>query len=235
MKSVNTIRTYDYGKENEMEHKKGFYEKYIKRPQDFFCALFACIILSPVMLVIAILVKIKIGSPVLFTQERPGLNGEIFKLYKFRTMSNKRDENGNLLPDEKRLTSFGKKLRSTSLDELPELGSILIGDMAIIGPRPLLPRDVKYMTSEQKMRHSVRPGLTGLAQCNGRNSLNWDTKLAIDTEYVRNISFLLDLKIFIQTILKVIKREGITFEEGADMDLKDWNELKNKKKNEEQI
>ena len=156
-----------------MEHKKGFYERYVKRPQDFLCALLACIVLSPVMLITAILVKIKIGSPVLFAQERPGLHGETFKLYKFRTMTNERDENGELLPDEQRLTSFGNILRSTSLDELPELGAILTGKMAVCGPRPLLVRYLSRYNKHQARRHEVRPGFTGLALVNGRNSISW--------------------------------------------------------------
>lgn len=201
-----------------MEHKKGFYEKYIKRPQDFLCALLACIVLSPVMLVIAILVKIKIGSPVLFAQERPGLHGDIFKLYKFRTMTNERDENGELLPDEQRLTSFGKLLRSTSLDELPEIFLILSGRLSICGPRPLL---VKYLTrynAHQARRHEVRPGFTGLAQVNGRNAISWEEKFDLDVEYVDHITFLGDWKIIFKTVWTVLKREGISSETSATME-----------------
>lgn len=201
-----------------MEHKKGFYEKYIKRPQDFLCALFACIVLSPIMLVIAILVKVKIGSPVLFAQDRPGLYGEIFKLYKFRTMTNERDKNGELLPDEQRLTSFGKMLRSTSLDELPELASILSGRMAVCGPRPLLVKYLPLYNSHQARRHEVRPGFTGLAQVNGRNSISWEEKFDIDVEYVDHITFLGDWKIIFKTVWIVLKREGINSETCATME-----------------
>lgn len=201
-----------------MEHKKGFYEKYIKRPQDFLCALLACIVLSPVMLVIAVLVKIKIGSPVLFAQERPGLHGEIFKLYKFRTMTNDRDENGELLPDEQRLTYFGKMLRSTSLDELPELYSILTGRMAVCGPRPLLVKYLPLYNERQARRHEVRPGFTGLAQISGRNSISWEEKFDSDVEYVDHITFLGDWKIIFKTVWTVLKREGINSETSATME-----------------
>lgn len=201
-----------------MEHKKGFYERYVKRPQDFLCALLACIVLSPVMLITAILVKIKIGSPVLFAQERPGLHGETFKLYKFRTMTNERDENGELLPDEQRLTSFGKILRSTSLDELPELGAILTGKMAVCGPRPLLVRYLSRYNKHQARRHEVRPGFTGLAQVNGRNSISWEEKFDLDVEYVDNITFLGDWKIIFKTVWTVLRREGINSETSATME-----------------
>ena len=153
-------------------------------------------------------------------------NEKIFNMYKFRTMTDARDENGNLLPDEMRLTKFGKMLRATSLDELPEIFNILKGDMSLIGPRPLLSKDVEYMTELQLRRHCVRPGLTGLAQCNGRNLLNWDTKLSKDVEYVNQLSFKMDVSIIFRTIYKVFKHEGVEFEEGADIDLKDWNEMK---------
>ena len=201
-----------------MEHKKGFYERYVKRPQDFLCALLACIVLSPVMLITAILVKIKIGSPVLFAQERPGLHGETFKLYKFRTMTNERDENGELLPDEQRLTSFGNILRSTSLDELPELGAILTGKMAVCGPRPLLVRYLSRYNKHQARRHEVRPGFTGLAQVNGRNYISWEEKFDLDVEYVDNITFLGDWKIIFKTVWTVLKREGINSETSATME-----------------
>lgn len=199
-------------------HKKGFYEKFIKRPQDFLCALLAVIVLSPVMLVTAILVRTKLGSPVIFKQERPGLNGKIFTLYKFRTMTDKKDENGNLLPDEIRLTNFGKKLRSTSLDELPELFNILNGDMSVVGPRPLLVRYLPRYNAHQARRHEVRPGFTGLAQVNGRNAISWDEKFDWDIKYVDNITFLGDWKIIFKTVGTVLKREGISSETSATME-----------------
>lgn len=202
----------------EMEHKKGFYEKFIKRPQDFLCALLACIILSPVMLVIAILVKIKIGSPVLFAQERPGLHGEIFKLYKFRTMTDERDENGELLPDEQRLTPFGKMLRSTSLDELPELVLVISGRMAVCGPRPLLEKYLPLYNKHQARRHEVRPGFTGYAQVHGRNSISWEEKFDYDVYYVDHITFVNDWKIIFQTIFKVLKRDGISSDTSVTME-----------------
>lgn len=193
-----------------MVHKKGFYEKYVKRPQDFLCALLACVVLSPVLLVIAILVRIKLGAPVLFAQERPGLNGKIFKLHKFRTMTNAKDENGAFLPDEARLTSFGKALRATSLDELPEIFAILTGKMAVCGPRPLLVKYLSLYNERQARRHEVRPGFTGLAQVNGRNSITWEEKFELDVQYVDNITFLGDWKIVFKTLLTVIRREGIS-------------------------
>ena len=198
--------------------KKGFYEKYIKRPQDFLCALLATVVLSPIMLITAILVRIKLGSPVIFKQERPGLNGKIFTLYKFRTMTDKKDENGNLLPDEIRLTNFGKKLRSTSLDELPELFNILNGDMSVVGPRPLLVRYLSRYNAHQARRHEVRPGFTGLAQVNGRNAISWEDKFNWDVKYVDNISFAGDWKIIFKTVFTVLKREGISSETSATME-----------------
>ena len=194
------------------------YAKYFKRILDFLLSLIALIILSPVFLIIAILVRVKLGSPVIFKQKRPGKNEKIFTLYKFRTMTDKKDENGNLLPDEKRLTKFGKALRSTSLDELPELFNILKGDMSIIGPRPLLVEYLPLYNEEQKHRHDVRPGLTGLAQVSGRNSISWEEKFDDDIRYIKNITFINDIKIFFNTIIKVFKREGISQENNVTME-----------------
>lgn len=191
------------------EHKKGFYEKYIKRPLDFLLALSAFIVLSPVMFLVAVLVRMKLGSPVIFKQARPGMNEKIFYMYKFRSMTDEKDENGNLLPDEVRLTEFGKKLRRTSLDELPELINIIKGDMSIVGPRPLLVRYLPYYTQEERHRHDVRPGLTGLAQVNGRNFVNWEDRFRLDLEYVRDIRLNKDLNILLATVKKVLVRENI--------------------------
>lgn len=185
------------------------YKKYIKRLLDIVISLTALIILSPVMLIVAILVRIKLGSPVIFKQERPGKDEKIFKLYKFRSMSDKKDENGKLLPDSERLTKFGKILRATSLDELPELVNILKGEMSLIGPRPLAVCYLPYYNEEEKKRHSVRPGLTGLAQINGRNALNWEERFSYDIEYVENITFINDLKILFKTVYKVFKSDGV--------------------------
>lgn len=200
-------------------HKQGFYEKYVKRPQDFLCALAAVFILSPVLLAVAACVRIKLGSPVLFKQQRPGLNEKIFSLCKFRTMTDERDEDGELLPDEKRLTKFGKWLRATSLDELPELWNILRGDMAVIGPRPLLVQYLPLYSAKQRRRHEVRPGLSGLAQVHGRNAVSWEEKFELDVEYVNGITFLGDWKIVFLTIGKVLKREGIQGENTATMEV----------------
>lgn len=191
-------------------HKKGFYERFVKRPQDFICALLALIVLSPIFLVVAILVRTKLGSPVIFKQERPGLNGKIFTLYKFRSMTDARDANGNLLPDDVRLTRFGKLLRSTSLDELPELINILKGDMAVVGPRPLLVSYLPLYNGHQARRHEVRPGFTGYAQVHGRNAISWEEKFDYDVYYVDHVSFLMDWKIIFATIRTVLKREGIS-------------------------
>lgn len=194
------------------------YRKYIKRLLDITLSIFALILLSPVILIASILVRIKLGSPVLFKQKRPGKGEKIFVLYKFRTMTSTKDENGNLLPDELRLTKFGKFLRSTSLDELPELINIIKGDMSIVGPRPLLVDYLPRYNEEQKHRHDVRPGLTGLAQVNGRNSISWEEKFTYDVEYTRKVSFLLDMIIVIKTILSVISRKGISSETSATME-----------------
>ncbi|NBH17295.1 sugar transferase [Clostridiaceae bacterium] len=196
-----------------MENKHtpyGPYEKYIKRPQDFFCALIAIIVLSPMMLVTAILVRVKLGSPVLFIQERPGKDGKRFKLYKFRSMTGEVDKNGRLFPDEIRLTSFGKKLRSTSLDELPELFNILRGDMSVVGPRPLMVQYLSRYNEHQARRHEVHPGFTGLAQVHGRNGISWEEKFDWDVKYVDHITFLGDWKIILVTVKTVLKREGIS-------------------------
>lgn len=196
------------------------YRKYIKRIIDFSLSFIALIILSPIFLIVSILVRIKLGTPVIFKQKRPGLNEKIFTLYKFRTMNDKKDESGNLLPDSERLTKFGKMLRSTSLDELPELINILKGDMSIIGPRPLLTRYMEYYTDEERKRHSVRPGLTGLAQSSGRNLLTWEERFKLDIEYVNNITFSVDISILFKTIKKLFKtNEILTGDENIIKDL----------------
>ena len=186
------------------------YARFFKRPLDFFCALAAILCLSPILVVLTVLGAIKMKGNPFFTQPRPGLNEKIFKLIKFRTMTNEKDANGNLLPDDVRLNSYGKFLRSTSLDELPELFNILKGDMAVIGPRPLLVEYLPRYNSEQKHRHDVRPGLSGLAQVNGRNAITWEQKFKYDVEYVNQVTFLGDVKIILTTLLKAIKREGIS-------------------------
>lgn len=196
----------------------GLYCKLIKRFMDFLIAALSIIIFSPLLIILAILVRVKLGGPVIFKQERPGLNGKVFKLYKFRTMTDAKDENGNLLDDEYRLTSFGKKLRSTSLDELPELYNILNGDMSIVGPRPLLVKYLPLYNDEQKRRHDVRPGLTGLAQVSGRNAITWTEKFNKDIEYVDNVSLGLDISIFFKTIYCVLKKEGINSDSAATME-----------------
>ena len=186
------------------------YRKYVKRLLDIIMAAAGIIVLSPVMLVTAFLVRVKLGSPVIFKQKRPGKNEKIFEMYKFRSMTDERDQDGNLLPDEVRLTEFGKKLRATSLDELPELFNILKGDMSVVGPRPQLVRDMVFMTAKQRKRHEVLPGLTGLAQVNGRNKISWEEKLSWDLKYVNHISLRTDLSIVVKTIIKVLKRENIS-------------------------
>lgn len=191
---------------------KKLYANYIKRALDIFIAGMAIVFLSPLLLVLTVMVKIKLGSPVLFKQARPGRGEKIFFMYKFRTMTDERDESGKLLPDSVRLTEFGKTLRKTSLDELPELFNILRGDMSIVGPRPQLVKDMVFMTPEQRSRHTVRQGLTGLAQVNGRNAIEWEMKLAYDVEYIKDITFIKDMKIIIATIKAVLKSDGINAE-----------------------
>lgn len=201
-----------------MQHRAGFYEKYIKRLLDIVLSGAALVILSPVLLITAVLVRIKLGSPVIFTQERPGKDEKVFKLHKFRSMTDARDENGNLLPDKDRLTGFGKKLRSLSIDELPELWDIFRGKMSFVGPRPLLVKYLPLYNAEQRHRHDVRPGLTGWAQVHGRNLTSWEERFEYDVEYVNNISFALDVKIIIMTIRCVLGREGINADGSATME-----------------
>ena len=193
------------------------YAKYIKRMLDLILSLIALIVLSPLMIIIGILVRIKLGRPVIFKQKRPGKDEKIFTLYKFKTMTDEKDEQGNLLADEKRLTKFGKFLRSTSLDELPELWNILKGEMAIVGPRPLLVEYLPLYNEEQKHRHDIKPGLTGLAQISGRNAIQWEEKFKEDIEYVNNITFIQDTKIILKTFIKVFKKDGINQEGNATM------------------
>lgn len=195
------------------------YAKYIKRGLDFVLSLLALIGLSPIMLIVYILVRIKLGKPAIFKQKRPGKNEKLFTLYKFRTMTDEKDENGKLLPDEIRLTKFGKFLRSTSLDELPELFNILKGDMAIVGPRPLLVKYLPYYTEEEKHRHDARPGLTGLAQVSGRNLLNWSDRFKKDLEYINGITLKKDIKILFLTVKKVLKHEDIVLQAVKDLDI----------------
>lgn len=201
-----------------MKNSVGIYEKYIKRFLDIMLSIMAIIILSPVFLVVAVLIRIKLGSPILFKQERPGKNEKIFMMYKFRTMANKVDKKGDLLSDEERLTPFGARLRSMSLDELPELFNIIKGDMSIVGPRPLLVKYLPLYSERQKHRHDVRPGLTGLAQINGRNTISWEEKFEYDLKYINKISFCGDVKIVVKTIVNVFKREGINSETSATME-----------------
>lgn len=201
-----------------MQHRAGFYEKYIKRLLDIVLSGAALVILSPMLLITAVLVRIKLGSPVVFTQERPGKDEKVFKLHKFRSMTDARDENGNLLPDKDRLTGFGKKLRSLSIYELPELWDIFRGKMSIVGPRPLLVKYLPLYNEEQRHRHDVRPGLTGWAQVHGRNLTSWEERFEYDVEYVNNISFALDVKIIIMTIRCVLGREGINADGSATME-----------------
>lgn len=203
---------------NEVIEMNAFYRNYGKRMIDIVLSFVALIILAPLLIIIGVLVYFKLGSPILFTQERPGKDGEVFKLYKFRTMTAEKDGTGTLLPDSVRLTKFGKFLRSTSLDELPELWNILIGDMSIVGPRPLLVQYLPLYNNHQKRRHDVRPGLTGYAQVNGRNALSWQEKFHYDVEYVDKINFLLDTQIVFKTIKQVLIKDGISSETSATME-----------------
>lgn len=207
------------------------YANYIKRILDILLSLSAIIVLSPLLLVLYVLVRVKLGSPVLFKQERPGRNEEIFTLCKFRTMTDKRDEKGELLSDERRLTKFGRLLRSTSLDELPELFNILKGDMSLIGPRPLLVRYLPWYTEEERHRHDMRPGLTGLAQVNGRNALGWEERFAFDLEYVRHCSFMMDIRIIQMTVGKVLKRSGTL--SGAEQTVEDFDKYRSRQEHTE--
>ena len=213
-----------------MTRKQGIYESYLKRTLDVVLSFLALIVLSPVILIVAILVRLKLGTPIFFTQERPGKDEKIFKMYKFRTMTDEQDANGHLLPDSVRLTSFGKFLRSTSLDELPELWNILKGDMSIVGPRPLLIKYLPYYSEREKFRHSVRPGLTGLSQINGRNCLDWDTRLELDVRYSLNITMWTDIQILLKTVLKVVKREDVVVVDTGtikDLDIERKNDYRN--------
>ena len=201
-----------------MQHRAGFYEKYIKRLLDIVLSGAALVILSPALLITAVLVRMKLGSPVIFTQERPGKAEKVFKLHKFRSMTDARDANGNLLPDKERLTRFGAKLRSLSIDELPELWDIFRGKMSFAGPRPLLVKYLPLYNEEQRHRHDVRPGLTGWAQVHGRNLTSWEERFEYDVEYVKNISFALDVKIILMTVRCVFAREGINADGSATME-----------------
>jgi lipopolysaccharide/colanic/teichoic acid biosynthesis glycosyltransferase len=203
---------------SDVKPLKGIYRRFLKRPMDYILSLMAIIILSPVLIIVAILVRVKLGSPVLFKQKRPGLNEKIFTMYKFRTMTDEKDKNGELLPDSVRLTEFGKMLRSTSLDELPELFNILKGDMSIVGPRPLLVQYLELYNDHQKRRHEVRPGLSGHAQVNGRNTISWEDKYNLDVEYVDNVSFIGDWMIILKTIKKVFIKEGINSDTSVTME-----------------
>lgn len=211
-------------------HPYGPYEKYIKRPLDIICGLAAVIVFWWLYIIVAILVRLKLGSPVLFTQDRPGKDGKVFKLYKFRSMSDAKDESGNLLPDSERLTKFGKFLRATSLDELPEAFNIIKGDMSIIGPRPLVVQYLPYYTEEEMHRHDVRPGLSGLAQVNGRNGLQWEERFAFDLQYVNKITFMGDVKIIASTVKKTLKREDIAVRgTGKTIDFDKYRQMEEKK------
>lgn len=214
-------RGYGSGRRQTRKQGKGknnLYARYIKRLLDIILSLCGIIVLSPIMLVIAFLVRVKLGRPVIFCQKRPGKNEKIFRMYKFRSMTDERDKDGNLLPDEVRLTKFGRKLRASSLDELPELFNILKGDMSVVGPRPLLVEYLPLYSESQRRRHDVRPGLTGLAQVNGRNTLCWEEKFWWDIKYISQINFKNDLKIMLKTAEKVMRKEGIHAEKRATME-----------------
>lgn len=198
--------------------RNSFYNRFLKRFFDIVLSFFALVLLSPLLAVLAVLVRTKLGSPVLFTQDRPGKDGKIFRLYKFRTMTDERDEHGELLPDDVRLTRFGQMLRSTSLDELPEFFNILRGDMSFIGPRPLLVSYLPLYNERQSHRHDVRPGLTGLAQCSGRNLLSWEERFELDVEYVQNVSLSMDVSIIFRTVRGILKKEGISSETSVTME-----------------
>lgn len=203
------------------------YKRFLKRPMDFILSLTAIIVLSPVLIIVGVLMRVKLGSPVLFKQKRPGLNDKIFTMYKFRTMTDEKDENGDLLPDDVRLTKFGRMLRTTSLDEVPELFNILKGDMSLVGPRPLLIQYLELYNDHQKRRHEVRPGLSGHAQVNGRNAISWEDKFNLDVEYVDNVSFLGDWKIIFLTIKKVFFKEGISSDTSVTMEYFEGSKVKN--------
>lgn len=209
-------------KEKTLHRPYGPYEKYFKRLLDVICALIALIILSPAMLATAILVRVKLGSPVIFAQERPGKDEKIFRLHKFRSMSDARDENGMLLPDKERLTGFGKKLRATSLDELPELWDIFRGKMSIVGPRPLLVKYLPLYNDKQHRRHNVRPGLTGWAQVHGRNLASWEERFAYDVDYVDHVSFALDMKIVLMTVRCVLAHKGINNDQNSKVTMSEF-------------
>ena len=212
------------------KHKaKGPYEGFFKRLIDVVASALVLILFCWLYLILAVIVRIKMGAPVIFTQDRPGKNGKIFKMYKFRSMNDKRDENGDLLPDKMRLTRFGRILRSTSLDELPEIFNILKGDMSFIGPRPLFVKYLDYYNAHDMRRHEVRPGMTGLAQVSGRNALTWREKFEKDVEYVDNLTFAMDMKIFLLTVKQVVKREGIEFTEGHQPVMEYFKEVNGEK------
>jgi len=213
--------------------KKGIYEKCFKRPFDLFVSLIAFILLFPLLLIIAVLIRTKLGSPIIFKQERPGLNENIFTLYKFRTMTDKKDIEGVLLPDSERLTKFGRFLRSTSIDELPGLINIIKGNMSIVGPRPLLVEYLELYSSKQRKRHEVRPGLSGYAQINGRNALSWEEKFKLDIVYINNVTFRNDILIILKTLYKVIKREGISSNNSVTMERFSGNYNMRREKNDE--